>query len=170
MINLASIFRYIRSNAPCLVFSIPHKDQHSHSCSRPSSSLRSSPPLSPAPPVSRRATQDLESRQSSSLPSGWKMTSACAEDDGKQRVFSPSGAYALQRNVFTEDNSPKKCLSTCAGEGYGYAALRYGTEVRLHTTFIVKPPDTVHSAGAARRSPRSPRVRNLSAIARVPAT
>ncbi|KZW01622.1 WSC-domain-containing protein [Exidia glandulosa HHB12029] len=71
----------------------------------------------------------LEARASApALPSGWKLTSACAEDDGAQRVFKSSGSLALQRNVLEETNTPKACLTLCGKNGYGYAALRYGTE------------------------------------------
>ncbi|KZW02656.1 hypothetical protein EXIGLDRAFT_829178 [Exidia glandulosa HHB12029] len=63
-----------------------------------------------------------------SLPSGWKLSSSCAVDDGTQRVFSMSSTLAGQRHVFLNTNTPKKCLSLCAKNGYGYAALRLGTE------------------------------------------
>ncbi|EJD54503.1 hypothetical protein AURDEDRAFT_179648, partial [Auricularia subglabra TFB-10046 SS5] len=63
-----------------------------------------------------------------SLPSGWSIKSSCTTDHAKERVFSSSGKLSLQRNVLLGKNTPKACLTLCAKNGYGYAALRLGTE------------------------------------------
>lgn len=77
----------------------------------------------------RAAATDLEARGGApALPSGWKVASACVTDDGKTRVFNSTvGALALQRNVLL-NLTPARCLSLCAKNGYGHAALRLGTE------------------------------------------
>ena len=74
-------------------------------------------------------THQLEAR-APALPSGWKLTSSCAADVTGARVFAFNSILATQRHVFTKDLTPNKCLSTCSRNGYGYAALRMGTEVR----------------------------------------
>ncbi|EJD49710.1 hypothetical protein AURDEDRAFT_161267 [Auricularia subglabra TFB-10046 SS5] len=62
-----------------------------------------------------------------SLPSGWKLTAACVTDEGDQRVFTHTSKLALQRNVLL-DMTHAKCLNLCSKNGYGYAAIRLGTE------------------------------------------
>lgn len=65
----------------------------------------------------------------SPLPEGWSLASACTQDDGKRRVFPSYGPLSVQHN-FLAKNTPNTCLATCATNGYGYAAVRGGTEVR----------------------------------------
>ncbi|EJD48016.1 hypothetical protein AURDEDRAFT_183752 [Auricularia subglabra TFB-10046 SS5] len=70
----------------------------------------------------------IESRAPAALPYGWQVASACALDDGDNRVFGKSStSLSLQRNVL-HLNTPTICVALCAKNGYGYAALRLGTE------------------------------------------
>jgi hypothetical protein len=58
----------------------------------------------------------------SSLPDGWSLTYACAEDNAS-RILSRVAGYTLA------NNTPANCASICASGNYGWAGVEYGDEV-----------------------------------------
>lgn len=59
----------------------------------------------------------------------WSEVGSCIADGGRDRVFKSMTNLGLQRHVL-ENNTPEVCQSTCFDQGYGYAAVRMGVEVR----------------------------------------
>ncbi|GJE90198.1 WSC domain-containing protein [Phanerochaete sordida] len=76
------------------------------------------------------------------LPAGWTLASACSQDDGSRMLL----ADAI---TVLPDNTPAACIAHCAGAGYSYAGVEYGSECHCGAGFVHGALDGIPAARCA---------------------